>query len=166
MELKLYQKFALVTGASKGIGKAIALRLGRSGADVAVNYNTDKNGGETVADMIRQMGRSAIAIQADVSKSDQVEFMIERATGFFGERLDILVNNAGIVEMPKAVVETRNEDWDRVLDTNLKGVFYVSRAAAKKMIKSRSKGRIISLASGAGMTAGSVTPITVRPKLD
>ena len=77
MEIKLDGKLALVTGASKGLGRAIALRFGESGADVAVNFNTDRAGGEAVAERIREMGRESIAIQADVSVADQVEAMIE-----------------------------------------------------------------------------------------
>jgi len=149
MEINLKGKLALVTGASKGLGRAIALRFGESGADVAVNFNTDRTGGESVAERIREMGRESIAIQADVSVADQVEAMIETVEKRFGARFDILVNNAGI-GMHKAVFHMTNNEWDQIIDTNLKGAFHVSRAFANKMIKNGTGGRIIGIASGAG----------------
>ena len=149
MELRLDGKLALVTGASKGIGRAIALKLGESGADVAVNYNTDRTGGEAVSKRIQEMGGQAIAVQADVSKPNQVEAMMARTEETFGGRFDILVNNAGI-GMRTEVIRMTDDEWDQMMDTNLKGAFYVCRAFAKKMIATGTGGRIIGIASGAG----------------
>jgi len=149
MEVKLDGKLALVTGASRGIGRAIALRLGESGADVVVNYRTRRTEAEEVSEKIREMGRQSIAIQADVSNADQVDMMVREVVTTFTGGLDILVNNAGITA-PKEVIHMRDEDWDRTLNTNLKGAFYVSRAVATKMIEKGKGGRIIGIASGAG----------------
>lgn len=149
MEIRLNGKVALVTGASKGIGRAIALRLGRSGADVAVNYHTDKAGAEQVSGEIRQMGRKSMAIRCDVSKGKQVDRMVEQVVKNFNGRIDILVNNAGIHSY-KMVSQMSDEEWDFILNTNLRGPFYVSRAVATKMIEKGIAGRIIGIASGSG----------------
>jgi NAD(P)-dependent dehydrogenase (short-subunit alcohol dehydrogenase family) len=149
MEVKLDGKLALVTGASRGIGRAIALRLGESGADVVVNYRTRRAEAEEVSKRIREMGRQSITIQADVSNADQVDMMVREVVTTFTGGLDILVNNAGITT-PKEVIHMADEEWDRTLNTNLKGAFYVSRAVAKKMIEKGKGGRIIGIASGAG----------------
>lgn len=149
MEIKLDGKLALVTGASRGIGKAIALRLGKSGADVAVNYCTHRAEAEEVSEKIREMGRESIAIQADVSNTNQVEMMVDQVVQTFKGRLDILVNNAGI-SVFKEFIDMSDQEWSHTLDTNLKGTFYVSQAVAKKMIEKESGGRIIGIASGAG----------------
>jgi len=149
MEVKLDGKLALITGASRGIGRAIALRLGESGADVVVNYRTRRAEAEEVSERIREMGRQSIAIQADVSHADQVDVMVRQVVDTFDGSLDILVNNAGIIAR-KEVIHMTDEDWDRTLNTNLKGAFYVSRAVATKMIEKGKGGRIIGIASGAG----------------
>lgn len=149
MEVKLDGKLALVTGASRGIGRGIALRLGESGADVVVNYRTRRAEAGEVSEKIREMGRQSIAIQADVSNADQVDMMVREVDTTFTGGLDILVNNAGITA-PKEVIHMTDEDWDRTLNTNLKGAFYVSRAVATKMIEKGKGGRIIGIASGAG----------------
>jgi NAD(P)-dependent dehydrogenase (short-subunit alcohol dehydrogenase family) len=149
MEIKLNGKAALVTGSSKGIGRAIALRFARSGADVAVNYNTSGELAEEVCEEIRNMGRKSIAIQADVSDSDQVNQMVEVVTKTFDGRLDIAVCNAG-TNIWKEFIQVTDEERDFILDTNLKGVFNTARAAAKKMIDRGVGGRIIGIASGAG----------------
>ncbi len=154
MEIKLDGKVALVTGAGKGIGRAIALRLARSGADVAVNYRNSQAGAEKLSEEIRRMGPKSIAIRADVSSSSQVNQMVDQVIETFGGRLDVLVSNAGISpfkEAPiKEVVNMTDEEWNRIVDTNLKGAFYVSRAVARVMIKRGVGGRIIGIASGAG----------------
>ncbi len=152
MEIKLDGKAAIVTGASRGIGRAIALRLARSGADVAVNYHTSMAKAEEVCADIRKMGRQSIAIKANVASSSQVDMMVEKATQAFNGRLDILVCNAGIKGSSylKEVVQMTDEDWNRIIGTNLSGAFYASRAAANKMIERGVGGRIIGIASGAG----------------
>ncbi len=152
MEIKLDGKAAVVTGASRGIGRAIALGLAASGADVAVNFKASAAQAEEVCRLIQKMGRQSIAIQADVASSSQVDMMIERAAQAFDGRLDILVCNAGITgsSVLKDVVNMTDEDWNRIISTNLSGAFYASRAAAKKIIERGVGGRIIGIASGAG----------------
>lgn len=149
MEIKLDGKLALVTGASRGIGRGIALRLGKSGADVVVNYHSNRAKAEEVCEEIRGMGRQSIAIQADVSNANQVDLMVEGIVKTFNGRLDILVNNAGVGAF-KEVIHMTDDEWNRDLDINLKGAFYVSRATARKMIEKGAGGRIICMASGAG----------------
>jgi NAD(P)-dependent dehydrogenase (short-subunit alcohol dehydrogenase family) len=149
MEIGFDGKAALVTGASRGIGRAIALELARSGADVAVNYHTHRAEAEDVSQEIREMGHQSIAIRADVANSGQVARMVERVSKAFGGGLDILVNNAGIYPL-KEVVKMTDREWNRVVDLNLRGAFYTSREAAKKMIQRGAGGRIIGIASGAG----------------
>src|SRR5690349_942933 len=108
-------KRALVTGASKGVGKGIALELAREGCEVAVNYNTDAAGAEATVSEIRAMGRSALAVQANVGVSADVIRMFAAVLDRFG-RLDILVNNAG-VQTWKALLDLEEREWDRVMDT-------------------------------------------------
>ncbi|MCS7043166.1 MAG: 3-oxoacyl-ACP reductase FabG [Bryobacteraceae bacterium] len=144
-ELPLNGKRALVTGASKGVGRGIALELARQGADVAVNYNSDAAGAEATAAEIRALGRAAFTVQADVSSNAQVEAMFRRVLGEFG-RLDILVNNAGI-QTWKPLLELTEEEWDRVLDVNLKGCFLCTQRAARAM-KDAGGGVIINIGSG------------------
>ena len=149
MEIRLDGKVALVTGASRGIGRAIALELARSGADLAVNYHTDQVSAEEVCEEIKRAGRNSLAIRADVADSSQVDEMIETVAQAYDGRLDILVSNAGIYPI-KETVKMTDEEWDRVIDTNLKGAFHVCRAAARRMIPRGAGGRIIGIASGAG----------------
>jgi NAD(P)-dependent dehydrogenase (short-subunit alcohol dehydrogenase family) len=138
-------KRQLVTGASKGVGKGIALELARQGADVAVNYNTDAAGAEAAAAEIRALGRRAFTVQADVSSKPQVDAMFDRVLAGFG-RLDILVNNAGI-QTWKPLLELAEEEWDRVLDVNLKGCFLCTQRAARAM-KDSGGGVIVNIGSG------------------
>jgi len=149
MEIRLDGKAALVTGASRGIGRAIALGLARSGADIAVNYHRSVERAEEVSEEIRRMGRQSIMIQTDVANSSQVDRMVEKVCQTFGGRIDILVNNAGIYPL-KEVVNMTDDELNQMLDINLKGAFYVSRAVAKKMIERGLGGRIIGISSGAG----------------
>ena len=144
-ELPLIHKCALVTGASKGVGKGIALELARQGADVAVNYNTDAAGAEAAAAEIRALGRRAFTVQADVSSKPQVDAMFDRVLAGFG-RLDILVNNAGI-QTWKPLLELAEEEWNRVLDVNLKGCFLCTQRAARAM-KDSGGGVIVNIGSG------------------
>ena len=142
-------KIALVTGASRGIGRAIALKLAAEGAKVAVNYAGSVEGANEVKKAIEDAGGEAVVIGANVSKSDDAEKMVNEVAEKFGG-IDILVNNAGITR-DGLLARMKNEDFDAVIDTNLKGVFYTARAAAKIMMKAR-KGRIINMASVVGIT--------------
>ncbi len=129
--MKLKDRIALVTGASKGIGRSLALGLANEGAHVVVNYNRDRAGAETVADAIRALGSRATAVQADVGRVDAITAMFARVQEEFG-RLDILVNNAAVTGWGDLFSITE-ETWDAVLDTNLKGPFFCSREAARMM---------------------------------
>lgn len=141
---------ALVTGASKGVGKGIALELAREGCDVAVNYNTDAAGAEATAAEIRAMGREAFPVQANVGVSAEVDRMFAEVFGRF-PRLDILVNNAG-VQTWKPLLELEEREWDRVLNTNLKGTFLCTQRAARRM-KDQGGGRIVNIGSGCNKIA-------------
>ncbi len=141
-------RIALVTGASRGIGKAVALALAANGADVAVNYAGSAQAAEAVAEEIRAMGRRALVVQADVSDAASVQQMIEKVTAEFG-RVDILVNNAGITR-DGLLMRMKDEDWDAVLKTNLNGVYYCTKAVVKGMMKQR-YGRIINMTSVVGV---------------
>lgn len=137
-------KVAVVTGSSRGIGRAVAVALAKAGADVVVNYAGRAEAAEQTAAMVRENGRRALVIQADVSDAEQVKSMIDQTVKEFG-RLDILVNNAGI-NRDNLIMRLKDEDWDAVLNTNLKGTFNCCRAAMRPMIKARS-GRIVNISS-------------------
>jgi NAD(P)-dependent dehydrogenase (short-subunit alcohol dehydrogenase family) len=137
-------KYALVTGGSRGIGKAIALALAKQGADVAVNCVVNVEKCDLVADDIKKLERESLSFQADVSKKQEVERMFSEVKEKWG-KLDILVNNAGIVEYTDFESMTE-EQWDRVLDVNLKGQFFCAQQAVALM-KPQSYGRIINIAS-------------------
>jgi NAD(P)-dependent dehydrogenase (short-subunit alcohol dehydrogenase family) len=141
----LQDRTALVTGASKGIGKGIALELARSGCDVAVNYHSDREGAEATVAAIQGLGRRAFAIQADVGRSADVAAMFEEVVRRF-ERLHIHVNNAGIQSFIP-LLELEERDWDRVIDTNLKGCFLCTQQAGRHM-RQRGGGRIVNIGSG------------------
>lgn len=143
----LREKVAIVTGASRGIGRAIALELAELGANIVVNYASSSNAAEEVVDIITKAGGSAIALQADVSQVDQVEALVNTVTKKFN-RVDILVNNAGITR-DTLLLRMKPEDWQAVIDLNLTGVFLCTRAVSKIMLKQRS-GRIINITSVAG----------------
>lgn len=146
----LENQVALVTGASQGIGRAIALALARAGARIAVNYYPNQiDKASQVVDEIKSLGRECIMVGADVSNKVDVEAMIAQVMEHFGS-LDILVNNAGITR-DQLLLRMRDEDWHSVLNTNLTGVFYCSRAALKPMLKNK-RGRIINIASVVGLT--------------
>lgn len=139
---------ALVTGASRGIGRAIALRLAAEGADVAVNFAGSAAKAEEVKNAIIEMGRKAIAIQADVKDASSVASMVEEVKKTFG-RIDILVNNAGVTR-DGLLMRMKDEDWETVIDTNLRGVFQCTKAVSKIMMKQR-YGRIVNMASVVGL---------------
>ncbi len=142
---------ALVTGASRGIGKEIALELARSGCKVAVNYWNDPSPFiDTTVSEIRALGAEVLPIEADIRSSEQVSAMFERVIGSFG-RLDILVNNAG-VQTWKPLLEVTEEEWDLVIDTNLKGCFLCTQQAARYM-KDHGGGSIVNLGSGCNKLA-------------
>lgn len=140
---------ALVTGASRGIGLAIAQRLGRMGARVAI-CSREAKALESAAEELGRAGISALGAAADVTRQEQVAALVRRTNSEFGD-IDILVNNAGIGVFGP-VHELRTEEWDRVMDTNLKGVFLCSKAVAPQMIRRRS-GHIINISSLAGKNA-------------
>ncbi|MBM7552784.1 3-oxoacyl-[acyl-carrier-protein] reductase [Thalassobacillus pellis] len=145
----LTEKVALVTGASRGIGRAIALELADKGAAVAVNYAGSESKAQEVVDEILSNGGRAFKIQADVSNDAQVKDMIKATIEEFG-RLDILVNNAGITK-DNLLMRMKEEEFDSVIDTNLKGVFLTTKAVTRQMMKQKS-GRIINIASIVGVT--------------
>ena len=141
-------RFALVTGASKGIGRAVALRLGEMGVNVAVNYNSSPDEARSAVSLLREMGVDAFAVQADVGRRDQVERMVAETAERFGS-VDILVNNAGIIS-DSLLVRMSDEAWDSVIATNLNGMFYCARAVVRRMIRNR-WGRIINIGSVVGI---------------
>jgi 3-oxoacyl-[acyl-carrier protein] reductase len=144
----LQGKVALVTGASRGIGRAIALELARHGAKVVVNYAGNEAKANEVVNEIINMGGEAFAIQADVSKAEAVEQMVKEALERFG-RLDILVNNAGVTR-DNLLMRMKEEEWDEVININLKGVFNCTKAVTRPMMKQR-YGRIVNIASIVGV---------------
>ncbi len=137
-------KSALVTGASRGIGRGIALSLARQGAEVAINYRSSKEEAEEVQGEIEKIGRRSIIVQADVSQKEAVEKMVAEVKKAFG-KIDILVNNAGIAIF-KPFDQLTEEDWDKTLAVNLKSQFLCAKAVVPLM-KERGSGRIINLAS-------------------
>ena len=141
-------KVALVTGASRGIGRAIALKLAAEGAKVAINYAGNTAKAEEVKAEIEKNGGEAILVQADVADSAAVEAMVNATVEAFGQ-IDILVNNAGITR-DGLMMRMKDEDFDAVINTNLKGVFYCTKLVSKLMMKKRS-GRIINMASVVGL---------------
>jgi NAD(P)-dependent dehydrogenase (short-subunit alcohol dehydrogenase family) len=145
MTLPLESKTALVTGASKGVGKGIALELARSGCDIAVNYNSDAAGAEATAAEVRAVGRRAIAVEADAGVAADVDRMFAEVLGQF-PRLDILVNNAG-TQTWKALLDLEEVEWDRVIRTNLKGCFLCTQRAGRHM-REQGGGVMINIGSG------------------
>ena len=141
-------RFALVTGASKGIGKASALKLGEQGVNVAVNYNSSKSEAEDTATQLTDLGVEAFVVKADVSSLDEVSNMVDEVTERFGQ-IDILVNNAGIIS-DSLLIRMSDEAWDDVITTNLNGTFYCTRAVLRGMIRRR-WGRIINIGSVVGI---------------
>jgi len=141
---------ALVTGASKGVGKGIALELARAGAAIIVNYNTDQQGAENTLAEIRSLGRNAIAIRADVGVAADVDRMFRQALEKC-PRIQILVNNAG-VQTWRPLLELTEAEWDRTINTNLKGCFLCTQRAARHMRESGT-GRIINIGSGCNKVA-------------
>jgi 3-oxoacyl-[acyl-carrier protein] reductase len=141
-------KVALVTGASRGIGRAIALELARQGADVAINYAGNEAAARDVADEIARLGRRALVVKANVADADEVETMVKQTINELG-KLDILVNNAGITR-DNLLMRMKEAEFDEVIAINLKGVFNCIKAVTRPMMKARS-GRIINISSVVGV---------------
>ncbi|MBQ8682521.1 MAG: 3-oxoacyl-[Selenomonadales bacterium] len=146
--MQLDGKVALVTGASRGIGRAVAIRLAKSGAKIAVNYAGNQAAAEEVKQIIEQNGGEAILVQADISNAESVDAMVAQVMEAFG-RIDILVNNAGITR-DTLLMRMKEADWNAVIQTNLTGVFYVTKAVSKIMMKQRS-GKIVNMSSVVGL---------------
>ncbi len=148
IDFSLAGKNALVTGGGTGIGRAIALALAEQGANVAVANRSSIDAAEQVAAEIKDMGRQSLALKGDVAKADDAENFIKQVLTSFGS-VDIVVNNAGTTR-DGLLVRMSEDDWDAVLDTNLKGAFLVTRAAIKSMMKQRS-GKIVNITSVMGL---------------
>lgn len=141
-------KVAVVTGGSRGIGRAIALKLAEAGANVVINYAGNKSAAEEVVQAVKEMGREAVAIQANVAVANEVEEMMKEVLEHFG-KIDILVNNAGITR-DNLLLRMKEAEWDEVINTNLKGVYNCIKAVTRPMMKQRS-GRIINITSVVGV---------------
>jgi 3-oxoacyl-[acyl-carrier protein] reductase len=146
--MNLAGKVAVVTGSSRGIGRAIALRLAEEGAKVVVNYRGNEAAAQEVVSQIQATGVDAIAVQADVSRSDEAEALINAAIKAYG-RVDILVNNAGTTR-DTLIIRMSEDDWDVVIDTNLKGTFHCIKAVTRPMMRQR-YGRIVNISSVSGL---------------
>ena len=144
----LSEQVAIVTGASRGIGRATAIALSSTGVKVVVNYAQSSGAAEEVVQEIEKNGGKAIALKADVSKTEEVDSLIDQTLKTFG-RIDILVNNAGITR-DTLLLRMKLEDWQAVIDLNLTGVFLCTKAASKVMLKQKS-GRVINITSVAGL---------------
>ncbi|WCL56145.1 3-oxoacyl-[acyl-carrier-protein] reductase [Bacillus safensis] len=144
----LTNKTAVVTGASRGIGRSIAIDLAKSGANVVVNYSGNEAKANEVVDKIKALGQQAFAVKADVSNAEEVQAMMKQAIDTFGS-IDILVNNAGITK-DNLLMRMKENEWDDVININLKGVFNCTKAVTRQMMKQRN-GRIINLASVVGV---------------
>ncbi len=147
MTLSLEGRVAVVTGGSRGIGRAIALELARRGANVVVNYVSSSGAADEVVAEIEKLGRKGLAVQADVANVEQANHLIKTAADTLGQ-IDILVNNAGITR-DMLIMMMSEEDWDAVIDTNLKGTFNCAKAAVRLMMRKR-YGRIINITSISG----------------
>lgn len=147
--MQLKGKTAIITGSSRGIGKAIAFKLGKMGANIVINGSSPSDALKKTEEELKEAGINVITVVADVRKNEDVEAMINTAVETFGS-LDILVNNAGVTK-DKLMMRMTESDWDDVLDINLKGAFLCTKAASKIMMKQRS-GKIINITSVVGIT--------------
>ncbi|HWL12969.1 MAG TPA: 3-oxoacyl-[acyl-carrier-protein] reductase [Ureibacillus sp.] len=145
---KLEGKTAVVTGASRGIGRAIALQLAEEGANVVVNYSGSEDKALQVVEEIKNIGRNAIAVKANVSDNESVQNLMSQALEAFGS-IDVLINNAGITR-DNLIMRMKEDEWDDVISTNLKGVFLCTKAVTRQMMKQRA-GRIINISSIVGV---------------
>lgn len=139
---------AIITGASRGIGRSVAIELAKAGAKVVINYAGNHAAAKEVEDAVKAIGGEALLIQADVASADAVDQMIKQTVDAFG-RVDILVNNAGITR-DNLLMRMKEEDWDAVMNTNLKGIFNCTKSISRIMMKQRS-GRIINMTSVVGI---------------
>jgi len=146
--MKLKDKIALVTGSSRGIGRAVALAYAKEGAKVVVNYTSNEKAAKEVVEAIDKMNSQAIAVKADVAKKAETERLVQAGIDQFG-RIDILVNNAGFGR-PAMMLKMEEDEWDQVIDIHLKGAFLCSQAAGRHM-KEQKSGKIINVSSVAGL---------------
>ncbi len=160
-EDSLSGKVAVVTGASRGIGKGVAIALARLGVDVGVHFHSHESGADDTCSRIRELGSRCIKVQADVSSAEEVSRMVKTVEQELGT-IQILVNNAGVVHRDE-LENLKEEDWDRIMDINLKSAFLVTQACLPGMRKEK-WGRIINLTSVAAQTGGITSPIYVASK--
>lgn len=146
--MRIKDKIALVTGSSRGVGRAVALGFAKEGANVVVNYTSNEKAANEVVEAIQSIGSKAVAMKADVAQKSDAENLVNKAIETFG-RLDILVNNAGFTR-PAMMIKMAEEQWDEVVDIHLKGAFLCSQAAALQM-KEQNSGKIINVTSVAGL---------------
>ena len=146
--MSIQNKVALITGGSRGIGRAVSLRLASDGVKLAINYKSDRKSADLVVGLVKEMGVEALSVQADVSDSSQVDVMVDQVISEFGN-VDILVNNAGIIH--DSLLMRMSEDvWDEVLNTNLKGTYNCTKAVLRYMVRQR-WGRVINVVSVVGI---------------
>ena len=153
--MRLKDKIALVTGSSRGVGRAVALAYAKEGAKVLINYTSNEKAAAEVVSAIKEMGSQAKAVKADVAKKDEAAGLVQATVDAFGG-IDILVNNAGFTR-PAMMLSMTEEQWDEVVDIHLKGAFLCAQAAAQHM-KEKKSGKIINVTSVAGV-AGTVGQI-------
>ncbi|SDK44032.1 3-oxoacyl-[acyl-carrier-protein] reductase [Natronincola ferrireducens] len=147
--MNLKGKSAIVTGGSRGIGKAIALELAKNGANVMINYTSNQKAAEEVVKELESYNVKGVAVQCDVTKADDVKMMMDQADEKF-DTIDILVNNAGITK-DNLLLRMKEEEWQQVMDVNLKGVFLCTKAVIRKMMKQK-YGKIVNISSVVGVT--------------
>jgi 3-oxoacyl-[acyl-carrier protein] reductase len=146
--MKLAGKIAVVTGSSRGVGRAVAMGFATAGADVVINYTSNEKAANEVIERVTALGRKAIAVKADVASKEQVDLLFDETLKAFG-KVDILVNNAGFTR-PALLVKMTEEQWDQVVDIHMKGAFLCAQAAANHM-KEQQSGKIINVTSVAGL---------------
>jgi 3-oxoacyl-[acyl-carrier protein] reductase len=146
--MRLKDRIALVTGSSRGVGRAIALAYATEGAKVMVNYTSNEKAAKEVVEAIQKMGSQAVAVKADVAKKVEAEALVKATVDHFGG-IDILVNNAGFTR-PAMMTKMTEQQWDEVVDLHLKGAFLCTQAAAQHMI-AKNRGKIINITSVAGV---------------
>ena len=154
--MRLEGQRVLVTGGSRSIGRSIALGVAREGADVAVNFKSSPEGAESAVREIEEMGHRAVAVQGSTDSRSDIERFVGKAHDFLGG-IDILVNNAGILKRTP-LLEISEEEWDAILDVNLKGYFLVGQAVARCMVEDRTRGAIVNVSSaGQAVAAPNLT---------
>jgi 3-oxoacyl-[acyl-carrier protein] reductase len=146
--MRLKDRIALVTGSSRGVGRAIALAYAGEGAKVMVNYTSNEKAAKEVVEAIQKMGGQAVAVKADVAKKGEAEALVKATVDLFGG-IDILVNNAGFTR-PAMMTKMTEQQWDEVVDIHLKGAFLCTQAAAQHMI-AKNRGKIINISSVGGV---------------